>query len=173
MLKPAQLYKDRLEEENIKSWYRPEYMFYNGGTGDFTIELPDNTYESHCFVSIDADDSVIGYISYSVDWASMSASNFGIINYYRGDLKKSFVFLEDARKAIFDLFNVYHMNRIEWWCYADNPAIRGYRNFIKRYGGRECGYYRQVSKLQDGKLHDSVCFEILASEFIPPEKCGR
>lgn len=57
------------------------------------------------------------------------------------------------------------MNRISWFAYVENPAIRGYRNFIKKHGGRECGYYRQIAKLQDGKLHDSVCFEILASEF--------
>lgn len=57
------------------------------------------------------------------------------------------------------------MNRIEWWCYADNPAIRGYRNFIKRHGGRECGYWRQIARLQDGQLHDSVSFEILEEEF--------
>ena len=63
------------------------------------------------------------------------------------------------------IFEVYHMNRIQWCCYADNPAIRGYRNFVKRHGGRECGYYRQVSRLMDGKFHDSVQFEILADEF--------
>lgn len=57
------------------------------------------------------------------------------------------------------------MNRISFRCYVDNPAIRGYRNFIRKHGGRECGYYRQNARLQDGKLHDSVEFEILACEF--------
>ena len=57
------------------------------------------------------------------------------------------------------------MNRMSWCCFADNPALRGYRNFIKNHGGKECGYYRQVTKLQDGMLHDKVEFEILASEF--------
>ena len=47
----------------------------------------------------------------------------------------------------------------------DNPAIRGYRNFIKKHGGRECGYYRQIARLQDGKLHDRVEFEILKEEW--------
>lgn len=75
------------------------------------------------------------------------------------------VFAKDVYKVICDLFKVYHMNRISWSAYADNPAIRGYRNFIKKYGGRECGYRRQRVKLMDGKLHDSVEFEILAEEF--------
>ena len=33
VLKPAQLYKDKLQEENIKSWYRTENIFWDGGTG--------------------------------------------------------------------------------------------------------------------------------------------
>lgn len=53
---------------------------------------------------------------------------------------------------------------MEWWGYKDNPAIKGYRKFIKRFGGRECGYMRQTSKLMDGKLHDSVMFEILKED---------
>lgn len=161
MLKPAQLYKEKLQEENIKSWYKPENIFWNGGTGSGYIDLPDNNYDCHCFVSVDKKDSIIGYISYAVDWAAMSASQFGIISYR----KESVEFARDVYQAICDLFEKYHMNRIEWYAYTDNPAIRGYRNFIKKHGGRECGYFRQMARLQDGKLHDSVQFEILAEEF--------
>lgn len=91
----------------------------------------------------------------------MSAERFGIISYK----KNSIEFARDVYKAVCDLFEIYHMNRISWCAFADNPAIRGYRNFIKKYGGRECAYYRQVARLQDGRLHDSVDFEILAEEF--------
>lgn len=161
MLKPAQLYNEKLEEENIKAWYRPENIFWNGGTGDTTINLPDDNYDRHCFVSVDKDDNIIGYITYSVDWSAMSADRFGIISYRKNSLE----FAKDVYKVICNLFEVYHMNRLSWSSYADNPAIRGYRNFIKKHGGRECGYYRQIARLQDGKLHDSVDFEILAEEF--------
>lgn len=166
MLKPAQLYKERLEEENIKSWYQQENIYWTGTAGSELINLPDNNYESHCFVSVDKNDNILGYIAYAVDWSAMSADRFGIISYQKGNLE----FVKDIYKAVCDLFLVYHMNRVSWCCYVDNPAIRGYRNFIKRHGGRECGYYRQVTKLLDGKLHDSIEFEILASEFIPPKK---
>lgn len=79
--------------------------------------------------------------------------------------KQNLEFIKDVHKAIVGLFYKYNMNRLQWSCYIDNPAIRGYRNFIKKYGGRECGHYRQIVKLQDGKLHDIVEFEILAKEF--------
>lgn len=161
MLKPAQLYKEKLQKELLKSWYEPENMYYSGWIGNELPDLPENNYDNHYFVSVDEDDNVIGYISYSVNWVAMSADSFGIISFKKG----SVAFAKDVYQAIYNLFNVYHMNRISWCAYVDNPAVKGYRNFIKRYGGRECGYYRQIAKLQDGKLHDSVDFEILASEF--------
>lgn len=161
MLRPAQLYADKLQEENIKSWYKPENIYWHGGTAEYMIDLPDNNGNSHCFASVDKDDNIIGYIGYSVDWVSLSADNWGIISYDKGNIE----FIKDLHKAICDCFEVYNLNRISWNCYADNPAIRGYRNFINKHGGRECAYFRQYIRLRDGKLHDSVSFEILAEEF--------
>lgn len=161
MLKPAQLYEDKLKAENVKSWYKQENIYWNGGCGAYEINLPDNNYDSHHFVSVDKDDNIIGYITYAVDWMAMSADRFGIISYRKGNVE----FARDLYQVITNCFEIFHLNRVSWCCYADNPAIRGYRNFIKRHGGRECGYYRQITKLQDGKLHDSVDFEIMTEEF--------
>lgn len=166
MLRPAQLYKEKLQVENVKSWYDPKNIFWNDGTGDSQIDIREDNYDCHQFVSVNKDDNVIGYIAYSIDWSAMSAARFGIISYR----KNSIEFARDLYKVICDLFEVYHMNRVSWCAYADNPAIRRYRNFIKKHGGRECGYHRQVTRLQDGKLHDSVEFEILAEEFNRCEK---
>ena len=168
MLKAAQLYEEELKEKFIETWYKPEYVCYSGGTGDNLLELPDGNCDSHNFVSVDKDDNVIGYISYNVDYAAMSANNLGIISFDIGNLE----FVRDVSKAICDIFEVYRMNRLSWWCFADNPAIKSYRNFIRLHGGRECSYGRQTARLRDGKLHDDVGFEIMASEFIPPKKCG-
>ena len=161
MLKPAQLYKEKLQEENIKSWYKPENIFRNGGPADSQINILEDNYDCHQFVSVDKENNIIGYIPYSVDWSAMSADKFGIISFK----KNSIEFAKDVYKVVCNLFEVYHMNRISWCAYTDNPAIRGYRNFIKKHGGRECSYFRQIARLQDGKLHDSVNFEILAEEF--------
>lgn len=161
MLKPAQLYMEELQEENINAWYQPENIYWNGGVGDTSIDLPDNNYDSHHFVSVDKNDNVIGYICYSVDWNALSADRFGMISFRKGNIE----FAKDVYRAICNIFKVYHLNRIQWCCFADNPAIRGYRNFIKKHGGRECGYYRKRARLQDGLLHDMVDFEIMAEEF--------
>lgn len=162
MLKAAQLYKEELSKLYLETWYKPENIYYTGWTGDSVPEVPDNNYDSHHFVSVDKTGKIIGYISYCISWISMSADRFGIISFDKGNIE----FVKDLYNAICDLFEKYQMNRVSWSCFVDNPAIRGYRNFIKKHGGIECAYYRQVAKLQDGKLHDSVEFEILASEFI-------
>lgn len=161
MLKPAQLYKDKLQEKNIETWYDQRYIYYHSGTGAYDISLPDNNCDRHNFVSVDKEDNVIGYISYKIDWCAMSADNFGIISYDIGNVE----FLRDCYTAVVDLFEKYHMNRVGWFAYADNPAVKSYRDFINKHGGRECAYLRQVAKLTDGKLHDAVEFEILAEEF--------
>lgn len=161
MIKPAQLYAEKLQEENIKAWYKPENIFWEGGTGNCQIVINEDNYNCHQFVSVDKNDNVIGYITYAVDWQAMNADRFGIISYDRGNA----IFAKDVYEVVCNLFEIYHMNRVSWFAFADNPAVRGYRNFKKKHGGRECAYQRQIAKLMDGKLHDSVQFEILAEEW--------
>lgn len=159
MLAPAQLYKEELNEKMIEGWYDIDNMYYHGGPASYSIDLPDNNSECHSFLSL-SNDKVTGYISYDVDYQVMSADNFGFISFYKGNI----TFIKDTYQLIKDLFYRYNFNRVAWYCYADNPAIRGYRNFIKEFGGRESAYLRQTSKLLDGKIHDSVIFEILRED---------
>lgn len=161
MIKPAQLYIEQLNRKEVESWYDLKNIYYIGWTGSSMTSIPDNNYNSHHFVSVDKKDNVIGYISYNISWITMSADNFAIISFNKWNIE----FAKDLYSIICDLFEKYKMNRISWSCYIDNPAIRGYRNFIKKHGGRECSYKRQIAKLMDGKLHDLVEFEILAEEF--------
>lgn len=161
MLKAAQLYAEELQAENIKSWYQVENIYFHGGPGEYAFELPEDNENQHIFVSVDKKDNIHGYIGYTVDWNTRTAWRFGIISFRKGSL----IFAKDLYCAICDIFEKYHLNRMEWTCYADNPAIRGYRNFIKKHGGRECGYKRQRALLKDGRLHDAVEFEIMAEEF--------
>jgi hypothetical protein len=161
MLKPAQLYSEQVKEKMINCWYDEYYKYYSGWTGNNLPELPDNCYETHNFVSVDKEDNVIGYISYHINYVNMTADNFGIISFDKGNL----MFAKDLYTAIKNLFKVYHMNRISWNMIVGNPVYTSYKRFIKKYGGRECAYYRQCARLMDGLLYDSISFEILSSEF--------
>ena len=79
--------------------------------------------------------------------------------------RPSILFARDLKKVINDIFNVYNLNCLEWFCCEDNPAIKGYRNFIKKYGGREAGYYREHNRTRDGVLRNGVMFGILKKEY--------
>lgn len=167
MLKPAQLYKDELNKKMIEGWYDLDNMYYHGGPSSYELDFGDNNKNCHSFVSVkrrklglETIDTIIGFISYEVDWEAMSADNFGFISFDKGNV----VLVSDVVKCIRDLFIKYNMNRVGWYCYADNPALEGYRKLVKRFGGKEVGYLRQSTKLLDGKLHDSVIFEILKSD---------
>lgn len=160
MLRPAQIYEEKLQKANIETWYDLKNQYWNGWCCANKIKLEDNNSEYHQFVSVDKDDNVIGYICYYVNWTTKSVCNFGMISFAKGNMQ----FITDLKKVVTDCFYKYSMNRLEFKAYADNPVIRCYRSYIKKYGGRECGYLRKDTMLMDGKLHDSVLFEILRED---------
>ena len=169
MLKPAQLYEGELQAKWMNLWYNPEYMYCVSTPGYNRLEIGDGNVGDHDLVSVDDEGNILGFISYSIVWATKLVGDIQIVSFDKGNL----MFIEDLYQAIYNCFKVYNFNKIEWSCYADNPAIRGYRKFIKRCGGVECGHFRKCSILQDGKLHDKIYFEILAEEFKPLERMGR
>lgn len=161
MLRPAQLYKEELLKKHYEQWYRPETNYYSG-LCNWSLDIKDDNGEKRQFVSVDKNNKVIGYIAYNVEWTTRSASSFGMISYEKGNLE----FVRDLYKTVYDLFLVENFNRVEWWCFTDNPAVRGYKNFIKRFGGRIAGELHKSCMFSDGSLHDSYIFEILKEDLI-------
>lgn len=162
MLRPAQLYFREINASLMHRWYDLDFQYYAGTFGMDNNNFPDDNRNEHSFASVDKEDKLIGHIAYTIDRYTNSTNNWRIINFKRGNM----IFMDDLKTALIDVFTKYNFARVEWYCVADNPAIRGYRNFIKRFGGRECGYFRNETLLLDGKLHDSVFFELLAEEFF-------
>lgn len=162
MLMNAKSYEQELREKDYLTWNNLKYQYVNGGPGTRELCLENNTYSVHEFVSVDDDGEVIGFICYEVDFASKSAGGFCAISYTP---EGSVIFARDLYQAIDDIFCKYNFNRIEWSCWADNPAIRGYRKFCKKFGGREVGILRHKGRLLDGYLHDSVIFELLSEDY--------
>ena len=54
MLKPAQLYKDKLRTELINSWYKPENIYWEGWTGSEVPDIPDNNYDNHYKIRVNS-----------------------------------------------------------------------------------------------------------------------
>lgn len=161
MLRPAQNYVSEIQRKYIEHMYDINYQWYYGYSGTEVPCIPDNNYEKHWFASVNDKNEVIGIITYSINISSMSCCNFGIMSFDKGNLS----FVRDIKQAIDDIFFKYNFNRLDFNCFVGNPALRGYRNFIKKYGGREVGVLRRCNRLMDGKLYDSVMFEILKEEY--------
>ncbi|MGL5433780.1 MAG: GNAT family N-acetyltransferase [Lachnospiraceae bacterium] len=161
MLKPAQSRKDDLLKEIVSTWYGEKTMYWNCSSYDSIISLSDDNYYSHQFVSVDNKGNLQGYITYEVDRAANKTSGFGIISFNRNPM----IFAADIKQAITDIFIKFGFSKIEFFAYADNPAIKTYRKFIVKYGGREIGEYKRTARLQDGKWHDGVMFELFHEDF--------
>lgn len=162
MLKAAQMYQNGLYEKFISTWYDMRYMYYSFGTGDFAVQLDDNNINRHNFVSVNKNDEIIGYIQYYLDWTNMSVEGIMIVSFDMGNPE----FIRDVYKVIDDIFTKYNLNRLEFEAIVDNPATKSYKKYITKYGGVQSGYSRQAVRLNDGKLHDVVKFEILRDDYL-------
>lgn len=159
MLKPALLYKDELKRKYVEQWYKPETRYYTGMCNG-EIELVDHNEHKRQYVSIDKNGNVIGYIVHNIDWCTRSAQQWGMISFDKGNLE----FVRDLYRTVSSLFLTENFNRVEWWCFTDNPAVRGYERFIRRFGGRIAGMLHNAVAFSDGSLHDEYIFEILKED---------
>lgn len=89
------------------------------------------------------------------------------MNFEKGKTNK---FALDLGQAIHDIFFKYNFTRMDFSCFSNNPALNGYRAFIKRYGGREVGTFHRSTKSLDGTIQDTVMFEILKEDLIKNTK---
>lgn len=162
MLKNALLYKDEIMRKYQDVMYDLRYQYYCGGSGHNQPLIPENNFERHTFASVDEEGNVIGFISYNVDYAAMSCCNFGACSFDIGNRN----FTKDLFIAIDEIFTKYHMNRLDFWCFIDNPVRPTYQKLIEKYGGRVVGTMTDTAKLQDGELHSSIIFELTAEEYL-------
>ena len=164
MIKPAQLYEFELKQLYYDTYNDPKYMYYFSCWGTSELSIPHDNYDSHNFAILNNNGELVGYICYAINYASKVANNFGIISF-----KRSIVFGRDLKKIIDDIFNVYHMRKIEFRAFADNPVIRHYRKFVKEHGGEEVGTLHASVLLSDNKFHDDVMFELFREPYSNAE----
>lgn len=167
MLKPAILFKDEIQRKYAERWYKANTKYYSP-LCNFEMKIDADNREFRDFASIDKNGSVIGYISYRVDFCVREASRFGIISFDEGNLE----FVRDLYRVFYHTMIIDKFNRIEFLCINGNPAERGYRNFIKRVGGRIAGTYRQNIAFSDGTRTGSTEFEILHDD-LNHEELGK
>ena len=161
MLDVAIKYADALKEKLYDTWFNEKYKFWNFSTYYSDIDIKNETWEEHQFVSI-LDDEIIGYICYEVNRTSNYCMGLGIINFTDNKI----VFGRDLGQALTDIFEKFKFNKLKFSVVIGNPIEKSYDRMIQRYGGRIVGIFRQETRLIDGNLYDVKQYEILRSEYL-------
>lgn len=156
MLVPAILFKDKLNELLVSTWYNPEYMYF-WSESYCTFDFETNDYWKRQFAFIDSNGEVTGYFSYCLNRSISRAYDFGFISFK----KPNYIFAKEVIRHLQEQFDLGVFKSMEFYCYADNPAVRGYEKLIERFGGVKIGTSHQCVKLMDGKIHDNNMYEII------------
>ena len=168
MLDVAIKYADALKDKMYETWFDEKYKYWNFSTYYSDIDIKDETWAEHQFVSI-LDDEIIGYICYEVNRVSNYCTGLGIINFT--DNKMTFGC--DLGQALTDIFEKFKFNKLKFSVVIGNPIEKSYDRMIQRYGGRIVGIFRQDTRLLDGNLYDVKQYEILRSEYLASKEKGK
>lgn len=157
MLIPAILRKSEIEDKFKGVFYTDDMMYEAGGMYNFIPNIKTEP-DSGCFqyAIVDAEQKLIGYFAYTIDWYSSCAYNFGLISFDKGNS----ILGRDVYTEMQRLIDTYHLHRIEWRMVGGNPVEKHYDKFCHRYNGTK-HVLKDVSKDKLGKYRDSIIYEIL------------
>ena len=110
MIKPAILYKEELPKLYQSVWFNDKYKYYNYNSYWSTYQIEDKTWDWHEFVSVDENDTIIGYIHYRVDRVTMNCMNFGAINFFDSNV----IFGRDLLQVITDIFEKFNFHKFSF-----------------------------------------------------------
>lgn len=130
-------------------------LYETGCMENWTPDIVDCPNESQFqYAIVDKNEKLIGCLGYLVDWYASKAYNFGLFSFDRGNVLVG----KDIFDKLEELVNALH--RIEWRAVGDNPACRGYDNFIKKHNGNK-HILKDAIKDKDGNYHDDIIYEIV------------
>ena len=160
MLKPAICYKEELEKALTKYFYTNDMLYYMGYIGNSLIEILDESDNGNCqtyqFAVVNGEDKLIGYLSYSVDYYSSCAYNFGAFSFDRGT--------PIMGKEMFDLIEklITQFHRVEFRAISGNPAVKGYDKLLQRHSdiGKK-HILKDAFKDTEGNYHDDYIYEFV------------
>ena len=154
MLKPAILYKDRLEKKFAEFLYTDDYFWYTGYGGCNELPKIDSRDEDYKWVIVDNNDNLIGYLAYRIEFSTDTVLNFGLYSFDRGNPLVG----KDLLSKMEELVSEHR--RIEWRMISGNSVQKHYDKFCKKHNGnRVC--LHQVTKDIHGQYHDEYIYEIL------------
>ena len=165
MFESAHNYKEELKQKLIKCWYKDKYIYYFAGEYN-ELQIGNNADYRHDLAHINpVTNEVDGLFSYNYDGRSRSMSGFGLVSF----TDNGALLMKDVIKHIIEKFENGDAQRVEFWAFEDNPAVKQYDRIISKYGGKKVGTLHRTNWF-DGKYHDCIVYEILAEDLIYKSK---
>lgn len=162
MIDLAIKYSEEVKQKFRDTWLDDRYKYYHVSNFHEDIHLHESTWNNHEFVSV-SDGEVIGYLGYLIDRSSDFAYGLNIINFSE---QSNPTFAMDLGKFLRNIFEKYHMRRLEWSVIVGNPIEHSYDRLCQKYGGRIAGTYKERIKLIDGIFYDEKFYELDGSAYF-------
>ena len=173
MLVPAACYKEEIEKAFAKLAYTDKLLWYDGCIDNFRHELTDESDKYH--YAIVENNTLLGYISFRVDWYCSMAYNFGLMSFtdtYADD--NDFYGYRSTKPSIFKairevmrMVKSFDLHRIDWRCISGNPAEKNYTGIAsmltKEYHVRKVAF-KDNMKDRHGNYHDTIMFEMIKKD---------
>jgi hypothetical protein len=163
MLKPAYIYKDKLQDAYNSVIFNDKYKYYNNSNyWNYEMKLSNDSWSNIEMVSVDSKDNILGFFQASISRESDKISAIGIINFY----DKNIIFSRDMYNFLVDLFDKFNFRKIEWTVVVGNDdAEKMYDRIINKYGGKIVGVKEKSTKLIDGLYYNVKLYEIFKEDF--------
>lgn len=157
---------DELKKAVASTWFQEKYKNYNYDTYYRKLNVENETWNTHQFVSLDNNGNVIGYIDYSVNRQTYNCSNLAIINFSNNKI----IFGMDVGQVLTDMFEKFKFNKVSFSVVVGNPIEKSYDKMVNRYGGRIVGICEKETKLIDGEYYDVKLYEITRDNYLKSMK---
>lgn len=162
MIDIANKYADELKNKFFDTWGKEKYKYWQiNGYDKGCPAFPETNYNEAHFVILDNND-IIGYISYTIYRQTKSIGNFEAVNFSDNKI----LFGLSLFRVLKNVFEKDGFNKINFNVAVGNPIEKSYDVFIKRYGGRIVGTYKDDIILSDGTLCDYKLYEIMKVDYL-------
>lgn len=182
MLVPAACYKEEIEKQFKAIQYTDKYLWYTGSIDNYDMEV--KTEGDKFAFAIVYQETLIGYVSFRVDWYCSMAYNFSLIKfkdeiedkeeheyYYGYETEKPLIrdtkpFIFSAIREIMRMIESFNLHRIDFRCVSGNPAETKYDGIVALLVNQgkfdvETPIFRDNIKDTHGKYHDTICYELI------------
>lgn len=156
MLVPAICYADVIRQKLAQYYYTEDMVYYTGWLGAEMPTIDSNADGNTYQYAIMDNHTVIGYLSYEIDWYARSADRFKLFSFDRGNVVVGFDLAKELKKII----NQYHIHRLEYRVIGGNPAEKNYDNFCKKYNGKK-HVLTDCFRDKHGEYHNVIIYEII------------